>query len=162
MPVWVKRTVIIVGLLAVFVLVVVLSWHNRQAWFGYDIYRVESVSMLPTLKPNDIVIVKLFSSGATAVHKNDIVVLFNPNDEHSKLIKRIAYLPSETATFVQTSTQLDAKTRRPVTTRKRLTLDNIQGYFVLGDNPKHSTDSRDFGVISADELVGRVVYHVTL
>ena len=31
------------------------------------------------------------------------------------------------------------------------------GYFVLGDNPMASTDSREFGVIHKNEIVGRVV-----
>lgn len=31
------------------------------------------------------------------------------------------------------------------------------GYFVLGDNPEASTDSREFGVVYKDEIVGKVV-----
>lgn len=30
--------------------------------------------------------------------------------------------------------------------------------FVTGDNPKESTDSREFGPVSMDQVVGKVVY----
>lgn len=32
------------------------------------------------------------------------------------------------------------------------------GWRVLGDNPDHSTDSRTFGAVPAELVVGRVVY----
>ena len=31
------------------------------------------------------------------------------------------------------------------------------GYFLLGDNPEASTDSREFGVVYRGEIVGKVV-----
>lgn len=141
---------------------VLLSWYNRQAWFGYDIYRVESVSMLPTLKPNDIVLVKLLNANTSLPQHNDIVVLRNPMDEHSKLIKRIAHLPGDSVSYIQTSTKLDEKSRRPVTKREKVTLDSIDGYFVLGDNPKHSTDSRAFGIVLTKDVVGVVVFTLSI
>src|SRR3989344_3861020 len=30
--------------------------------------------------------------------------------------------------------------------------------FVVGDNPNESTDSRDFGPLNSDDIVGKVVY----
>lgn len=31
------------------------------------------------------------------------------------------------------------------------------GYFVLGDNPAVSTDSREFGIVYKDEIIGKVI-----
>jgi signal peptidase I len=31
---------------------------------------------------------------------------------------------------------------------------------VLGDNPKHSTDSRNFGPIEPSQIVGRVIFTI--
>lgn len=40
---------------------------------------------------------------------------------------------------------------------KRVTRISSQGYFLHGDCPEYSTDSRDFGWVSTSCLVGRVV-----
>ncbi|WP_411745928.1 signal peptidase I [Reinekea sp.] len=139
-------------------MVLFASWQNRQAWFGYDLYRVESYSMLPTLKPNDVVLVKLFQEpGKGELNPQDIVVLRSPHDPTSKLIKRLVHIPGDTVTYSQTTTELDPKSRLPQVIRKTRTLENIEGYFVLGDNPSNSTDSREFGVVPHDQIVGLVV-----
>jgi nickel-type superoxide dismutase maturation protease len=31
---------------------------------------------------------------------------------------------------------------------------------IVGDNRQHSTDSREFGPVSADHLVGKVLFHL--
>ena len=41
---------------------------------------------------------------------------------------------------------------------KRVTKVLDQGILIEGDNKDESTDSRDFGYISMDQIVGRVVY----
>ncbi len=41
---------------------------------------------------------------------------------------------------------------------KRLGKINHQGFFVVGDNPEQSTDSRHFGLIDKNNLVGKVIY----
>jgi signal peptidase I len=155
---WVVCLCIGLGVILCLLLLLFISWKNSKTWFGYDIYRVESVSMLPTLKPNDIVIISLQSFDTSPAKISDIVVLQDPNAPHKKLIKRIHAIPGDNTSFIQTTTTLHQDTRLPITARKKIQLENISGYFVLGDNPNHSTDSRDFGVVNKDQLVGLVVY----
>jgi signal peptidase I len=44
---------------------------------------------------------------------------------------------------------------------KRIVAADADGWFVAGDNPEASTDSRTFGAISRDAVIGRVLlrYH---
>lgn len=40
---------------------------------------------------------------------------------------------------------------------KRITNKDKEKYFVEGDNKKHSTDSREFGMIRMNEIIGKVI-----
>lgn len=40
---------------------------------------------------------------------------------------------------------------------KRITKRVKEKYFVEGDNKKHSTDSREFGMIGRNDIVGKVI-----
>ena len=41
---------------------------------------------------------------------------------------------------------------------KRITEIKDGKFFVTGDNPEYSTDSREFGWLSADEIVGKLLF----
>src|SRR5687768_14403793 len=41
---------------------------------------------------------------------------------------------------------------------KRIKKITKQGYYIVGDNPKTSTDSRAFGEIDRNKIVGRVLF----
>jgi|SRR5579885_1532557 len=42
---------------------------------------------------------------------------------------------------------------------KRIAKIETNHYFVLGDNPDYSTDSREFGMIGGREIIGRVIFN---
>lgn len=41
---------------------------------------------------------------------------------------------------------------------KRIQKVNKQGFFVIGDNRSGSTDSRQFGWVDKDQIIGKVIY----
>lgn len=45
---------------------------------------------------------------------------------------------------------------------KRMQMSSDRGAFVLGDNEKESTDSRNFGWIKKDQIIGKVIYIVRM
>ncbi len=42
---------------------------------------------------------------------------------------------------------------------KRISSILESGYEVLGDNPDDSQDSRDFGLVQTDAVIGKVIWH---
>ena len=42
---------------------------------------------------------------------------------------------------------------------KRIQKVHDRKYFVEGDNKKESTDSRSFGPVTKDEIIGKVIWH---
>ena len=126
--------------------------------------RVSGTSMYPTLKNNDIVLLKKFDKN---IERFDIVV-FNYNN--SKLIKRVIGLPGETVKYVNGILYINNKkiddVKLDVSTDnfflEELGYDVIPDdyYFVLGDNRGVSQDSRIIGLISKKDICGVGVFRL--
>ena len=126
--------------------------------------RVSGTSMYPTLKDNDIVLLKKFDKN---IERFDIVV-FNYNN--SKLIKRVIGLPGETVKYVNGILYINNKkiddVKLDVSTDnfflEELGYDVIPDdyYFVLGDNRGVSQDSRIIGLISKKDICGVGVFRL--
>lgn len=90
-------------------------------------YRVEGDSMLPTLRPGDVVIVDPTARAKAGLREGDIAVARHPYRTDVWLVKRVARV-----------------------------LDGGR-YLLAGDNPGESSDSRYFGAVPARHIVGPVV-----
>lgn len=120
---------------------------------------IDGISMEPTLANSEKVIMrKKFLNEKSS--RYDIVFIKDPYDSGAMIVKRIVGLPGESIycengkifindKVIENSLELDDKTENfgPVT------LEDNQ-YYVLGDNRDHSTDSRVFGSISENSIVG--------
>ncbi len=94
-------------------------------------FRVSGLSMSPLFMENEEVIVATESNVLDRLEVNDIVVLKHPREVNLLIIKRIHKI-------IVTSSH-----------RKQ--------YFVRGDNLRASTDSRHFGLIDENLLIGKVI-----
>jgi signal peptidase I len=129
---------------------------------GARAFDVPSASNIPTILPGDSVLV----STTLPVKRGDLVVLRNPaGGPASTLIKRIIAVAGDTVDirdgrvildgraldepYVQGAT-LPGSVATPVTVPKG-------SIYVLGDNRMNSEDSRWWGTVRADLVVGRVV-----
>lgn len=123
-------------------------------------FQIESVSMQPALQEGERVIVDKISYLLGAPQRGDIVVL-SIEGEPKDLIKRIIGLPGETIELAGgiiyiDGQPLDEPYLAPGSTgAHRATRLGADEYFVMGDNRNNSRDSRSFGPIRREAIVGR-------
>ncbi|TFD94393.1 signal peptidase I [Jeotgalibacillus sp. R-1-5s-1] len=148
------------------VIAVVIVFVCRQ--FIFEPIAVRGESMLPTLEHNNRVVI----SKTSDIERFDMIV-FDAPDANAKYVKRVVGVPGDhiemkddvlyinsqayDEDYVKQSTTLSRTTQD--FTLEELTQVSIipEGhYFVLGDNRRKSNDSREFGLISADTVLGEV------
>jgi signal peptidase I len=136
-----------------------------RAFFLAAFY-IPSESMVPTLEKGDRVLVNKLSYKLHDVHRGDVVVFERPPNEPDNgikdLIKRVIGLPGETLEVRDCKVVINGQPlaepyvkqwNRTCTFAPKKVGDNEA--FVMGDNRDDSQDSRYFGPISQDLIVGR-------
>jgi signal peptidase I len=118
-------------------------------------------SMEPNLHPNQRLIVDKLSYRLHSPQRDDIVVVDLPNMEEM-LVKRIIALPGETVEVRGGTVHVNGAPIPEPYAHDLTPYDMAPlrlgplAYFVMGDNRGNSNDSRSFGPIRRDEIVGRV------
>ena len=146
------KTLIIAFLLAQLVMVSV-----AQA------FQVEQYSMEPTLLPHDRVLVNKFLYRFRAPERGDIIVLRYPRDPGRNYIKRIIGLPGDRVHLQDGRLLINGVPVEEVYINGMATGDYgpekvpADSFFVLGDNRNNSEDSRAFGFLKHDLVVGQAI-----
>ncbi len=146
-------------------LVMFLLFSNRGVTLGYEIYRLPAQSMVPTLLEGDYIIVDTWRYRSADPANGDIVVFALPGSGVN-YIKRIAGVPGDSVSLL--SNRLSRNGRlvdepyvtydgpaRPYHALPEQTV-SAGHYILLGDNRNNSRDSRHFGAIPRENLVGGV------
>ncbi len=133
-------------------------------------YVVSGASMEPNFDDWNYLIVDRVSYTLGSPARGDVIVFDLPQNENRALIKRIIGLPNETVILTGTSVSIrnDAHPEGFTLSEPYLDPANLGGrnemtttlgpdeYFVLGDNRRVSADSRIWGTLPRNEIVGRV------
>lgn len=118
--------------------------------------RVNGASMNPTLNDKDIMLLDEISYRFFDVERFDIVVV---KEEDEYLIKRVIGLPGETVEYKNDKLYIDDKyVKEDFKHKETFDFSTTLGkdeYFIMGDNRTNSTDSRVFGPISRDKIMGK-------
>ncbi len=128
---------------------------------------VAGASMEPTFQDDQYLIVDEITYRFTEPERGDVIIFRYPRDPSKFFIKRIVALPGETIT-IEGSTMILYTEKEPdgfvldepyvASMDKPIFLTETLGdeeYFVLGDNRDASSDSRVWGVLKRDLIIGR-------
>ena len=97
--------------------------------------------------------------------RGDAVIVSDPREPEHYFIKRVIGLPGDTVKFLDGSLYIGEQSLNEpylgglphYLGLEEFTWDISEDeYFVMGDNRPHSTDSREFGPVATDKILGRV------
>jgi signal peptidase I len=152
-------------------------WYITNGWIVKP-YRIPSASMEPTLRSGDRVLVARFMYRFTDPHRGDIIVFHPPGAGSQPIrnaktkasvyfIKRIIGLPGETVQGRNGVVSICKAPGRDCRSLKEPYLADNSGmtdfapvtvpqdqYFMMGDNRAVSDDSRDWGTLPRDNIIG--------
>ena len=89
-------------------------------------FKVVGRSMLPLLQPEEEILIDPYAYQKQKPQINDVILTNHPGDTQLKIVKRVAGVAVDGS------------------------------YFLIGDNPTASTDSRHWGRIDRQKIIGRV------
>ena len=137
-------------------------------YFVFQPFFVRGQSMEPNFYQGDYLIIDELSYQFRAPQRGEVIVFKYPNDPSQRYIKRIIGLPGETIkiqegqVFIYQDGEMQALDELAYLSQFSQTLGDVQmtldknEYFVLGDNRSVSADSRRWGVLPEENIVGRV------
>lgn len=136
-------------------------------WYIAQPYLVFGQSMDPTFHQNDYLIVNRVPYYNHNPARGDVIVFKYPNDPSQRFIKRIIGLPGETVEFVDGHPVITAELGNQFEVSEPYivnsdTLDlppitlGADEYFVSGDNRPKSSDSRLWGPVPRENIIGKV------
>lgn len=152
-----------VAVLAVFV--------TRQ--YIFNPYVISGASMTPSFYDGDYVFVNQINYRLWPAHRGEVIVFRGPASNGDDLLKRIIGLPGERVVIndgtvrifntenpdgmILDESYLDSST---ITTGSADVTLGADQYFVMGDNRSVSFDSRSWGALDAEDVVGKVAVRI--
>ena len=135
-----------------------------------SITQVVGSSMSSTLENGDVLILNKFKYRFTDIKRGDIISLEYADTKY--LIKRVIGLPGDNISIKNNNLYLNGELYVENYLDEGLVYDDFDlsdlgyetipddMYLVLGDNREDSLDSREIGLISKDEVIGKVSFRI--
>lgn len=132
--------------------------------FGFQVARVEGLSMAPTLGDQDRLIVNKLIYRLSAPRRGDIVMLYYPVNPEKSFVKRVIAEEGDQVRIVDGRVYVnDVPLGDDYVLEEYRSHDDWgpqvipEGYyFVMGDHRNNSSDSRHWGMVPKKYIIGRV------
>jgi signal peptidase I len=138
--------------------------------FAVQNFNVDGTSMEPNLHNTELILVDKWTYMFRAPTRGDVIVFVAPPHPDMDYVKRIIGVPGDVVTIRNTTVIVDGITLNetyvdpqnqgnPFSSKKITNLKVPDGdYFVLGDNRAVSSDSRDWGFVPKQNIIGRAAF----
>lgn len=130
----------------------------------YTPLKVNGVSMSPTLKNEQYVVVNRLAYDKKEADYKDIVIASNTSDTHGYIVKRVVGKPGDKIEFRNNQLYRNGVAVKnivlPADTEETPedTLVPAGEYYLMGDNIPESVDSRIMGTFATADIFGKVIY----
>lgn len=126
---------------------------------------IEGRSMEPTVRDGDVAVVWRRTDVARDLDVGDLVVFRDPDG--ALALKRVVGMPGDRVALRDTVLEVDGRTVDEPYVDRSLVAGTYYGpvtvpagsVLVMGDNRGSSIDSRDYGPVDAEQIIGRVLAH---
>lgn len=151
------EAVVTAGAIFLFVYLLILQPH-----------KIKGSSMLPSFEDGELLLTDKVSYRIGEPKRGDVVVFRAPPSKEDDFIKRIIGLPGETISVEAGKVYVDGTSLKEsyippsvatlsgsfLSEGKQIAVGTGE-FFVLGDNRGHSSDSRSWGFIKKEDIVGK-------
>ena len=160
LPVLQKKSVLYTLIKAVALIIAVFTLVNLATLR----FVVDGTSMSPAFETGQYLIVSRVHYLIAKPQRGDVLVFHLPLDPERDFIKRIIALPGDTVEFRDTEVYINGIILDEPYIKEACDASacgdsfwqiGLDEYFVMGDNRNHSDDSRFFGTINIDLIVGK-------
>ncbi|MCI8778214.1 MAG: signal peptidase I [Bacilli bacterium] len=137
--------------------------------YVFSLEQVVGPSMEPNYRSGDLLFLNKISYKFKEPRLFDVVVI--ANDDTKYMIKRIIGLPGDTIEYKDNKLYINGEVTKEYFDTSGITKDFSLAqfdydiipdgyYFVLGDNRENSKDSRVYGLISREDIIGKVQFRI--
>jgi len=156
------KTILINVLVAALVLFLLINYVVSPV-------KIKGRSMFPVLKDQERIIISKIGLNKNHLKRFDIIVFTNHQEKGKRFIKRVIGLPGETIKIINGEIYInDLKIEQTFISEEMN--DDFQSvnmkplnipedfYFMIGDNRQISIDSRTYGVIHRENILGKAIF----